>query len=566
MVEPCAVGASEATKAEQIKNTIRTLATFPWSKQMINDVLMGMSIYHKTGYDTARDFGFHGAIFFGEPVSHAEGPSFKESKGVGGKAMAVLRGHARFMRAGMKYAAGEIDVFHALFQKIDTTNFLARKVALDEQSAGTLKGSVDDRVAEIYNDAMHPEPKTAIGKKIREAAVADANRANVSQREKLSDLAVAARDKVNRKGANFARLWVPFLRLPVNAAQLGIELAAAPAKLLHSAYEIRKAFKETDEAKRTDAINQAIQKGLTIGGLFLLAYGISSALDDDDYIGAYDWRKGSENELAETKNAGANMIRINIPGLGKKWVSTTWLGPLGIAVSAMMEGRQASTKGHSYMDGYMAGMLNGVLSFPGAKEVREAFETTQRTVQEIGDKNADDNAESIAKMWKLRPEDVAKWVAVRSLTSTATYDVFPLISDKPKYGAFGEKVPQRGDSVGNAIAGFFIGSSVKEDTSNAITEEFDRLMAKGELPTVEDYKSKFATAAKKHIGEDVYEQKMNEFKRRYAEQVQILINTPAYQAKTDAEKKEEIDKKRTNEIINKVYDLLPSNQRPKKKN
>ena len=59
---------------------------------------------------------------------------------------------------------------------------------------------------------------------------------------------------------------------------------------------------------------------------------------------------------------------------------------------------------------------------------------------------------------------------------------------------------------------------------------------------------------------------MNEFKRRYAEQVQILINTPAYQAKTDAEKKEEIDKKRTNEIINKVYDLLPSNQRPKKKN
>ena len=139
-----------------------------------------------------------------------------------------------------------------------------------------------------------------------------------------------------------------------------------------------------------------------------------------------------------------------------------------------------------------------------------------------------------------------------------------MISDKPKYGAFGEKVPQRGDSTEQAIAGFFIGSSVKSDTSNAITQEFDRLMSKGELPTVEDYKSKFADAAKKLVGEDAYEQKMNGFKRKYAEEVKKKIDSVDYKNKTDAEKKEELDQIRDDEIIKKVQQLLPPPERPKK--
>lgn len=516
---------------ERITNAIAGATSQPISKEMGNQVKMAMKIYAKTGYDISRmeslDDGFR---YFGEKFTHTEGPTFKEAEGIKEKLKAVVRGHAKLMSPGLKWAAGGTDTLLANIHRVDTTNLLSRTIAKAEKKAGKIE-DVDARIKELYKDSLRPDPQTEEGAYIREMGILDANVANYTNDTAYGKYAMKFRDMVP---GGIGKAVFPFLRIPANALGAGIEMTG-PGLILGTKDIIKGLQMESGNDKQialADGIRRLIVSG---GGLALAGLFVGALLDDDDFIGAYNWKARDENALSTTKNGGANYIRI-----GGNWYSTKWLGPLGIPVSAIMEARQAKAKGQSAVWGYLNGIYTGAMQFPGLKESVEWYESAKRAMDAK-------SAEDVAKAFKATPSDIGKWVAVRTLTSTATNDAYGFAS-KPRYDALGRKVPHKSDSIAPAVISFFIGTNIKPDTSNAITDELDRLRLKGHLPSIANPDNKAADRAMERFG-DEYPEFLNKLKQNYAKKVEDLIASDDYKKMSDVAKEKAIDRVRKLEIL-----------------
>jgi hypothetical protein len=328
-------------------------------------------------------------------------------------------------------------------------------------------------------------------------------------------------------------------------------------------------FKMDAGVEQQTAIAEGLNKIIfSAGGLALAAILVSALLDDDDYIGAFDFKARSDNELTETKNAGAQYIRI-----AGRWWSTQWLGPLGIPVSAMMEARKAKRKeGSTALDvgiGYAMGIGTGLAQFPGIKDVGDWYSSFGQVHDKLQKKSttSTEKVAEAAKALHVTPEHLAQWISSRTVPAIAQQDVFGLakpalsqtaagkavgLKDPYRYDALGRRLPHVTDDVWTAVSSFFVGSKVKYDTSNAVTDEFDKLNAAGALPTLADpdkSPNSKATKVKKAIGEDKYTERLNGLKKNFAREVEALIKTDDYKASTPAQKKKQIDKIRKDEIM-----------------
>ncbi len=525
---------------DRITNAISGTFSAPQLKAMAAQVRMGMRIYYETGYDISRmehlDDGFR---YFGEKFTHTEGPSFKEAEGIRAKLGVIVRGHSKLMTPGLKWAAGGTDVLLANIHRADTSNLLARTIAIAETRAGKIaKAEQDARIAELYKDSMRPDPQTDEGAYIREMGILDAHHANFTNNDIYGRIAMKIRDSIGIGDATIGKVIIPFLRIPANALGVGLEMAGPG--LIRGGKQLFTALQMEAGNDKQVAVAEGIAKLLTSGGgLALAAIFVSALLDDDDYIGAYDYVKRNENALSITKNAGANYVRI-----GGHWYSTRWFGPLGIPISAMMEARQARAKGSSAAFGYFRGMLTGALQFPGLKEAGEWLESFERAskAKDVG---------GIAKALNAEPGDFAKWIAVRTVTGTVAHDVWGFTT-KDRYDALGRKIPHKRDDPFMAVASFFVGANIKYDTSNEITREFDRLSLKGQLPSLTDPRGERVDQLKATMGEDAYVQYLNELKQTYAAKVEDLINEPEYQAMSPEEQKKAIDKIRDVRILREI--------------
>jgi hypothetical protein len=525
---------------------------------------MAMQIYKETGYDISRmatlDDGFS---YFGEKVPHTEGltkaeinalhPSIADLKGIQLHLNRLVRGHAKVMTWGFKYAAGGTDTFLANAHRYDTTLMLAKTRAYIE---GLKDTAYEKRVQFLFRDAMRPDPQDEMGKYIHEVGISDAHYASYTNKGGASEVAVAFRDALSAKTKVLGRLQVPFLKIPAEWASQNLQMATLVGAGL-GVKQIAKAMNMDEGTERQTEIAEGLHKLLMYGGGFMVSSILLGLfLDDDDYIAPYDLESRGEHELDKVEGLSSNMIRIKTPWGKTPWFSTKFLGPYGVTLSAQMQARKSYHQTGSvtrWFSGYARGVLQGLSEFPGAKETWDWGSWITKAVSG----NLPDPEP------KKMGLEIANWISSRTLTATATQDVFPVIGRKlgitqPKPSdAFGQQQPDRTTDGWEYARGFFAGSSIKPDRSNAMTQEFEKLAYDGKLPILTDPSTgENAKKLKATMKEDEYEKYITGLKQEYAKAVEKLINTESYQKKTPAEKKKAIDDLRTKNIIDKIEEKV----------
>lgn len=511
-------------------------------------IKLGIQIYKETGYDLSRmsslDEGFK---YFGEKFTHTEGPTFKEAEGISEKLSTIVRGHAKLMEPGLKWMAGGPDTFFANFHRADTTALLARTIAKAEENTGNLPEgkTYDDRVKELFKDAYRPDPQTEQGQYIREMGVGDAHHSAYTNNSWAAETAVRLRDAIPFSAG---KALVPFLKIPATAFAASIEMTTGIG-VARGAYQVISAIPQPASVEKNAQIANGISTSLTMGGGLALAAIIATAFfDDDDYIPAWDDLKQNEKGLTRTKNGGGSYIRID-----GNWFSTRWLGPLAIPFSAIMESRIAKSKGQDVVRGYFNGMVSGLREFPAIKEIADTFEDVTDKARKAKDWSG------VGKAIGIDPANASKWIASRTLTSTIQNDLLGTAINTPRYDALGRKMPHKSDSIGAFVTSLLIGANVKEDTSNEITKEFDRLNLKGYLPTLTEPSGETAKKALDAYGEERYVERLNGLKQAYAERVSKLIGTLEYKGMSPETQKKVIDKIRNDEIIRPLKDDFSDN-------
>ena len=511
---------------------------------MKKQTALNWKIYKKYGYDMSRMQNLDdGMNFFGEKFTHINGPSFKEAKNIKEFFGAGVRSHAKLMQGGMKYAAGGTDTLFGGLHQADTVALLSATVSRNEARIGKLPKGMNQaqRMMQLMEEGTSFKPKTEIGKFIRERGIMDAHFANGTQNDIYSKAALGFRNALDIGNVSLGKVVSPFLKIPANVAGQGIE--ATGIGLARGTRQIIQGLRIAKPLDRAAQVTQGVQTLMSTIGLGGAAFFLTSLLDADDFIGAYDFRARSENGLSLTKNAGSMYWRM-----GGNWYSVRWLGPLAVPFSAHMMAKQARARGESAVSGYIAGGLMSLSQFPGLQQLGE----TAVKVRDSWQPMKSGGLESFAKHMGLDSESLAKFWTARMVPSFINHDVRGLITEKTRYDTLGRPVPKRGDSTFTAVRSMFFGSNVREDTSNAITREFDSLLNQGYLPILTDPSGAKVDKRIEEMGEDEYVTYLNGLKRDYAKEVERTIKSTFYKRLSPEEQKKEIDRIRRVQILNRI--------------
>ena len=339
------VGFSEALSRRiangVLKGTNKKLAT--------DFVKMANKIYQETGYDISRmstiyDSGYGGTRVLGNVV-HSQGK---------GKIRKVGR---LIEDVVFKQLMGAPDVVFASAHFADSVNLNARKMA---------KGNMK-KAEKLMNDSMRLNPLTSEGKALREQGILDAEVATWTDSTWASKTSLGIRKILNEVSGDLRAgdYLLPFIKTTANVISTGMDYAGVG---------IPKAmFKVVNMMKTGDIKNQQAWSGairdVTRSGLGLtLGLIIASSLDDDDFIGAYD---PSRAQIEQLKNSNYNAFRV-----GDKWISTDWLGPLSVTVSAMMYARKYGKTGAEKTFQYGKGVLSSAQSIPGISDIYDYVRTS----------------------------------------------------------------------------------------------------------------------------------------------------------------------------------------------
>ena len=495
---------------------------------------MGIEIYKETGYDISRlstlEDGFR---YFGEKYTSVSGPTWGESRGIAEKFGATVRGHARLVQPALKYAAGGTDAIFANAHRSGTTALLSRLSSLLEQKAGELPEGVsrEQREKELIKESLSFNPKDVKAQYIRQAGILDAHHANFTANDFYGKLSIGIRNAIP---FGIGKTIAPFAKISANALGKGFE-ATGPG-LIIGTKRIINATRMQPGADKSIEISEGLSQIMATGGLLGAAIFITSLLDKEDFIGPYDYTKRSENQLSLTKNAGANYIRI-----GDKWVSLRWFGPLSIPMSAIISARLAKADGEVASIGYARGIMNGLLDFPVIKE----FAGVYGSVKEAS--TAGTINQFMRKMG-LDMNSIKRWTEVRTIPSFISHD-FQGLMDETKYDALGRPIPEK------TFRNFIIGSNIKQDTSNMITKEFDRLLLTGNLPVLSNPTGeniKWLEYVADKLDSQMHVEFMAGVKTNYATKVEKLIQSPKYKKMEPDDQKKAIDNIRQSEILDKI--------------
>ncbi|MDA3815653.1 MAG: hypothetical protein PF549_04810 [Patescibacteria group bacterium] len=496
-----------------------------------NQTKMGIKIYKETGYDISRmqtlEDGFR---YFGEKYTNPIGPTWGESKGIAEKMGATVRGHARLVQPGLKYAAGATDAIFGNAHRAGTSIQLSRQAAKLQEKHGSLPEgmTLQERQMELIKESLSFNPKSVEAQYIREEGLADANNANFTGNDVYGKLALKFRNILPKGLGNTI---APFAKIPANALGAGFE-ATGPG-LIMGAKRLFSATRMGPGAEKNNEMSSAMTQMLAAGGILGFVLLLTSMLDNDDFIGAYDFTARSENGLTVAKNAGANYVRI-----GGEWINLRWTGPFAIPISAIMTARKSRAMGEMGTIGYAKGIMTSMLEFPVLKEVIGGVSKIERA-------SRSNTWGSFAENAGLDIDSMRKWTQVRVVPSIISYDVQGLF-DETKYDFMGRPIPKR------TVRHFLTGSNIKEDTSNIITEEFDRLSLKGNTPTITDPTGdhiKFLEFVAEKIDDERYLKSLNKKKENYALSVYQRMHTRSYIEASPEDQKKAIDKIRREEIL-----------------
>jgi hypothetical protein len=478
-------------------------------------VIMNIKIYHESGYDISRmDNLGDRSRYFGERAATIKG------KGVFSKV-------GRFVNLAPKWLAGGTDMLFASISRADTALIMSKEIASIERQQNRLpKGMTEkQRARQLLIDSYQFEPKDKNAEDIRKAGIEDAHLMNGTQTEGWSDFVIKVRNLMTYKGINFGKVIIPFAKIANVVTAEGAKTATGIG-IAKSIVNMGQATLSKNKDNRKAMMRKATSDLVRYSSFTLAATLIAGMLDDDDFVGSYDMIKGKRYGLAKARGAGANYIRI-----AGKWIPLRYLPYINIPISAIMTARQAKKRGANPIQGYLSGMIGQLLQSPGI-----AYGKDMAT--KIGWAINSKTPEKALSALGLDGKGLVDWAKVRMIPSVLSYDIYnALFPKEQKYDFMGREIEK---------------GTFREDKTNSIILEFNKLDNKGQAPVIADPRGVYAIELEKKLGEEHYYRYLASLKREYTEKVQRKISSSEYKRLSAKDKKETIDKIRDDKILNKL--------------
>lgn len=497
------------------------------NKLAISYVKMVNRIYQETGYDVSRmmslsDGGASGARVLGNDTVHAGGP---------GKVRAVGRVVEDIV---FKQLMGAPDAVFAASHFADSANINSLKLAKGDK----VKGSA------IMEDAMRIVPETAEGEIVRAQAILDAQVATWTNTTWASKVSEGIRKILNEVSGDLrvGDYLMPFVKTPANVIATGMDYAGMG---------IPKAMIKTVKAWRAGEAGskehiQSIIPDIVRGGLGLTFAAILAAqLDDTDFVGAYDPARA---QIEQLRNSNTNSFRI-----GKKWISTDWLGPISVPFTAMMFARKYGDTSAEKAFQYAQGTGSAVLKIPGIADVADYFRKRayNKQAQSLGEAAGSTmdyvTSEAYSRLVPSLFSDIAKALDPYERKTSGKID-----SIKAKIPGVRQTLPVKTNIFGEQMKGegaltdIVFGSRVRTDKEDALIEEI------GRVATSEDKAVNFTnwdTSSSKQLGQfraKVGQATYDEAKIKYGAALKKNLETelakPSYQRLNDTERLAVINK------------------------
>jgi len=485
-------------------------------------VKMVNRIYQATGYDVSRmaniaDTGTAGERVLGEGVVHAQG------SGVYRKIVRSVAEDIVF-----KQMMGAPDVAFSSAHFADSVNLNSMKMAKGDKTAAS----------EMMTDSMRLEPKTPEGEILRTQGILDAQVATWTDKSWAADITQKLRSVFNHASgdARLGDILFPFIKTPANVIATGMDYAGAEiVKLPIRLFKMVRA-KELGNKQAW----QKITRGLVRAGLGLTgAVVIALQLKDEDFVGAYD---PARSQIEQLRNSNYNAIRI-----GNKWISTDWLGPLAIPVTAMMYSRKYGKKGWGErVFQYGKGVSSGIFNLPVISDVYDyvrssAFKKDQ-TLEEMTGATYDYLTSQIySRIVPSFMSDLAKAIDTKERQTGKGWE-----SIKAKIPGLRQTLPEKKNIFGETVTGesftsdIMFGSRVKTDKETPIITEINRLSVatdKGiNFTNWDKSSSKTLAQFKEKKGQQQFDEAKNLYGQKLREKIGKKIGDNSYTRLNDDEK------------------------------
>ncbi len=448
-----------------------------------------------------------------------------------------IRALGRFFEQTIfKYGLGFPDLISKDFTFVDTVNLLATQKS----------GGNSEKATAIFKDACLIEPKTQLGRDIRQAAISEALTATYQNKGKLSDVALKIRGAINQASGQLrlGDLLSPFVKTPANVIGLGLDYTFGG---LRAAKNITTIINDFKRGSFTEITRNSL-RSLSRNGLgFFAALLIASMIDDDDYIPDYAVLNSKERELVKLKNGVFNSVKI-----GDRYVSLDYFGPLAMPFVSILNARRGEDLQEQVFK-YIQGAGVQSMKVPVIGDLKEVLEGTGRTLSQ--------DVEANIKMLSDATVDFLSSRTVPAIVSDIAKitDDYERDTEKSAINRFKSRIPVlreelplkynyatgRPVETENALSVFFAGARVKKETLTPVIRELDRLSDKntGNKVTL----SMVTKSGKLSELKPAQKRKAEiEFAKNYASEVKTLIKTPYYKLLDDESKVKAINKIRAN--------------------
>lgn len=453
-----------------------------------------------------------------------------------------IRAAGRFYEQTIfKYGMGYPDLVFKDMTFVDTVNLLATKKAEGNSKKAT----------EIFKDAILIEPKTAIGRDIREAAMNDALVATYQNSGILSDAALRIRNVINKASGKLrlGDLLSSFVKTPANVIGLGIDYSFGGVNvLIHS----KTIINDIKRGELTNTSKKAFRSlGRNILGIFL-SHIIATLIDDDDYIPDYALLSRKERELVKLKNGVFNSVKI-----GDRYINLDYFGPLAMPLVAVLNARRGADLKEKVFK-YIQGAAVQTMKLPVIGDLKDLLDNTGETLSADAQTNIDALVDASIDFVSSRTvpailSDIAKMTDdyERDTNNSAWNRLMLKIPGKRnELPARYNYATGRPVETENPISVLLAGARVKKETQSIVSREINRLYKKN---TEESIKLSKVTklGALSSLSDSKKYKVEKEFSKAYAIQVRALIESNKYRSLDDDKKVKEINK-----IRDKVRDEL----------
>lgn len=507
------------------------------NEMAVDYIKMVNKIYQETGYDVSRMFSIdEGAlgsdVLKGQTVS-AQGPGVVRK--IGRVAEDVV----------FKQLMGAPDVMFSAASFADSVNLNALKIANGNKVLAS----------EYMEDAMRINPQTEEGQMLRTQAVGDAQVATWTNTTWASRVSSGIRGIINEVSGDLriGDYLLPFIKTPANIIATGMDYAGLGA--VKSIAGVVKGIKDGNISD-PQTLQPIIRNALRAGIGMTLALLIVGALDDDDFVGAYDPKR---SQIEQLRNSNYNAIKI-----GDKWVSVDLLGPLAIPVTSMMYARKYGKAGLEKAFQYgKASTIGAATQIPGIKDIYDTVKSDaykkNQGISELGDSTVNYAAkEVVGRFIPSISGDIAKALDPY-IRDTSKGALSPIVAKIPvlsktlpvKKNIFGEDI--KGESAINDI---LIGARIKTDRSDATINEINKVSQdtdKGvSFTDWNKSSSKQITQFEDKVGKDKFEKAKNEYGQELKKQLDTLVTKPAYKRMNPEDKLKAITAQDT-QAMDKIF-------------